>query len=81
VLEVDANNVKVLVRRGTAYARLNDNEKALVDLDKALTLDPKNASAKLELQKIKRLEKEQEAAMRAKFVNMFASGAAKSNDS
>jgi len=39
--------VKILMRRGKSYESLGDNEKAKVDLDRALLLEPQNGEAKV----------------------------------
>ncbi|KAK2582909.1 hypothetical protein KPH14_008976 [Odynerus spinipes] len=46
VLEKDENNVKALYRRGVAYGKLRNIEKAVPDLKKVITLEPHNAAAK-----------------------------------
>ncbi|KAL0127908.1 hypothetical protein PUN28_003278 [Cardiocondyla obscurior] len=46
VLEKDGNNVKALYRRGVAYGKMGDNEKATTDLKVVLTLESDNHSAK-----------------------------------
>ena len=39
--------VKILMRRGKSYESIGDSEKAKLDLDKALMLDPQNGEAKV----------------------------------
>jgi tetratricopeptide (TPR) repeat protein len=39
--------VKILMRRGKSYEQLEDLEKAKVDLDKALMMEPQNGEAKV----------------------------------
>lgn len=46
VLDKDRNNVKALYRRGVAYGKMGDNEKAIADLKVVLTLESGNHSAK-----------------------------------
>lgn len=46
VLDKDKNNVKALYRRGVAYGKMGDNEKAITDLKAVLTLESSNHSAK-----------------------------------
>lgn len=46
VLDKDKNNVKALYRRGVAYGRMGDNEKAITDLKVVLTLESCNHTAK-----------------------------------
>lgn len=46
VLDKDKNNVKALYRRGVAFGRMGDNEKAITDLKVVLTLESSNQSAK-----------------------------------
>jgi tetratricopeptide (TPR) repeat protein len=38
--------VKILMRRGKSYESVGDNERAKVDLDKALLMEPQNGEAK-----------------------------------
>ncbi|XP_011872519.1 PREDICTED: 70 kDa peptidyl-prolyl isomerase-like [Vollenhovia emeryi] len=46
VLDKDVDNVKALYRRGVAYGKMGDNEKATTDLKAVLTLESSNHSAK-----------------------------------
>lgn len=46
VLYKDKNNIKALYRRGVAYGKLNNNEKAVADIKEVLTLEPNNNAAK-----------------------------------
>lgn len=46
VLNKDRSNVKALYRRGVAFGGMKDNEKAVVDLKAALTLEPNNHAVK-----------------------------------
>lgn len=46
VLDRDRGNVKALYRRGIAYGRMKDNEKAVADLKVALALEPGNCAVK-----------------------------------
>lgn len=39
--------VKILMRRGKSYESLGDNEKAKVDLDRAILMEPQNGEAKV----------------------------------
>lgn len=46
VLDKDKDNVKALYRRGVAHGSMKDNERAVVDLKTALTLEPNNNAVK-----------------------------------
>ena len=45
--------VKTLARRGTAYCKCKDYEKALVDFEDGLKLDPENASLLKDVEKVR----------------------------
>lgn len=49
VIKKEPKNIKALFRRGKAYGMINDLDKALEDLSKALDLDPNNQEIKREL--------------------------------
>ena len=44
-INLEPQNAKIWVNRGTAYRTLRQFEKAIRDLDKAIRLDPQNAKA------------------------------------
>lgn len=46
ILAKDENNVKALYRRGVAFGKLGNIEKAVPDLKKVITLEPNNTAAK-----------------------------------
>jgi tetratricopeptide (TPR) repeat protein len=61
-VENNKQNLKAYLRRGKAYEKLEDTEKALGDMKAVLALEPKHtealaASARLEIEEKKRLEK------------------------
>ena len=49
---LNPQNADYYVNRGLAYMGKGDNATAVADLEKALSLDPSNNKAKLNLQKI-----------------------------
>jgi tetratricopeptide (TPR) repeat protein len=51
----DGDNVKALYRRGLSRVKMGLAEEALVDLNKALALDPENAPVKTEIAKAKKV--------------------------
>ena len=59
VIEVDADNVKALFRRGQAFMLLKNYDCAKKDFDKANELQPNTKSIVEELKKIEKWEKEQ----------------------
>lgn len=48
-LELDANNVKGLFRRGQAYLAINEPDLAKVDFEKVVQLEPNNNAAKAQM--------------------------------
>ena len=72
VLALDAKNTKGLFRRGQAWVRLGDVEKATEDLNAAARLEPNDAGIKAELAKLQTLQKQQDEKQRAVFAKMFA---------
>lgn len=49
ILSKESNNIKALYRRGVAYGNLKDIEKAVADLENAVSLEPNNRAAKEQL--------------------------------
>jgi len=71
-LDIDSNNVKALFRRGQAYSRLNDFDKAKSDFTEVIQLAPDNKEVRQELDILKKKiisYKQQEKQM---FSNIFA---------
>ena len=65
-LELDASNVKALFRRGQAYNKAGEYEKARKDLIEAAKRDPSNKAIRDEIESVKKNEanaKEKEKAM------------------
>ncbi|XP_009764944.1 70 kDa peptidyl-prolyl isomerase isoform X3 [Nicotiana tabacum] len=58
VIEYDPCNVKALFRRAQAYLRINELEKAEIDIRKALKLDPNNRDVKLVYKELKAKQKQ-----------------------
>ena len=54
VLANDSGNLKAFLRRGKAHLELGHIEKAQVDFDEVLKIDPENKEVKIELNGIKR---------------------------
>jgi tetratricopeptide (TPR) repeat protein len=54
-LRLDANNVKALLRRGTARYQMDRVEEALEDFETVLALEPNNVEAVKESARIRRL--------------------------
>ena len=72
-LNIDADNVKGLYRRGMALINMRETERARADLKRAQELDPNNAGVKKELRRLAaydKLQREKERQMAAK---MFSS--------
>jgi len=73
VLEKDPENVKALYRRGLSYTEIQEYEKARVDLDKALELDPGNQAVKSRLivlaERVRKFDKDCAMKMRKMFVS------------
>jgi len=72
VLSIDNKNAKGLFRRGQAYVRLGDAERATDDLNAAAKLEPNDAGIQTELAKLQTLQKVQDEKQRAVFAKMFA---------
>ncbi|XP_076645109.1 tetratricopeptide repeat protein 9C [Halictus rubicundus] len=49
ILSQENNNIKALYRRGVAYGNLKDVEKAVADLENAVSLEPNNRAVKEQL--------------------------------
>ncbi|XP_019261856.1 PREDICTED: 70 kDa peptidyl-prolyl isomerase-like isoform X2 [Nicotiana attenuata] len=58
VIEYDPRNVKALFRRAQAYLRINELEKAEIDIRKALKVDPNNRDVKLMYKELKNKQKQ-----------------------
>lgn len=54
---LDENNIKALFRRGCAYIKLYEFQKAQNDLTKAIKLDPKDKNLRIELENLKKEKK------------------------
>ncbi len=53
-LDIDTKNVKALFRRGQAYSRMNDFDKAKADFTEASQVAPDNKEVKQELEMLKK---------------------------
>jgi tetratricopeptide (TPR) repeat protein len=53
LIEVDPEYAVAYHFRGAIFMELNNKEKALLDLEKALKLDPNNEEIKIDLDKLK----------------------------
>lgn len=71
-LSKDSVNVKALYRRGLARNGLGMNDEALVDLHKALELDPENGAVKVEISKAKKSIADANKKAKATYGNMFS---------
>ena len=71
ILKMDADNVKALVRRGTAHSRASNFKLATADFVKANELDPKNKTVKKEYKILKSRIKEAKSKAKSVFGNMF----------
>ncbi|PHT37201.1 Peptidyl-prolyl cis-trans isomerase FKBP65 [Capsicum baccatum] len=58
VIEYDPCNVKALFRRAQAYLRINELEKAEIDIKKALQVDPNNRDVKVMYKEMKNKQKQ-----------------------
>ncbi|KAF3626656.1 hypothetical protein FXO37_30262 [Capsicum annuum] len=58
VIEYDPCNVKALFRRAQAYLRINELEKAEIDIKKALQVDPNNRDVKVIYKEMKNKQKQ-----------------------
>ncbi|XP_015056471.1 70 kDa peptidyl-prolyl isomerase-like [Solanum pennellii] len=58
VIEYDPCNVKALFRRAQAYLRINELEKAEIDINKALEVDPTNRDVKVMYKELKNKQKQ-----------------------
>ena len=79
-LEIDRNNCKGLFRRGLAYSALKEFEKAIVDFENLLKLEPENKAVKNQLIIARhglKVEKEKEKAL---FKNMISKYLASSSN-
>lgn len=73
VLNLEKSNVKGLFRRGQAYVRLGDIDRAAEDLNAALKMEPNDAGIKAELAKLQTMQKAHDEKQRAMFAKMFTS--------
>jgi peptidylprolyl isomerase len=71
VIKLQPNNVKALYRRGLAKNHLGLAEEALVDLNKALELEPDNKPAKGEIAKSRKIIADTKAKTKATFGGFF----------
>ena len=71
VLEVDPSNPKALFRLGQAMLGLQDYEEALVELQKARALQPRDKSIVAAIEKVNKVKKEYEASQKAFFAKAF----------
>ena len=70
-LRMNPDHVKTLFRRGVAYTNMHDDENALVDLSRALSLEPANKAIEVELRAVQqRLEAARRRGQQA-FKGMF----------
>uniref|UniRef100_M1AAQ8 peptidylprolyl isomerase n=1 Tax=Solanum tuberosum TaxID=4113 RepID=M1AAQ8_SOLTU len=58
VIEYDPCNVKALFRRAQAYLRINELERAEIDIKKALEVDPNNRDVKMMYKELKNKQKQ-----------------------
>ncbi|XP_055809233.1 70 kDa peptidyl-prolyl isomerase-like [Solanum dulcamara] len=58
VIDYDPCNVKALFRRAQAYLRINELEKAEIDIKKALEVDPNNRDVKMMYKELKNKQKQ-----------------------
>ncbi|KAJ7357632.1 hypothetical protein OS493_023761 [Desmophyllum pertusum] len=72
VLDVDANNVKALYRRGQANTNMNDFEQAMVDLQAAAKLEPNDRNIKSEIARLKKLMDEQRKKEKQIYSKLFS---------
>ena len=70
-LELDKDNVKGLFRRGEAFLKLGESDKAQADLDRAHNLDPANKAIARSLQTLRSMTKEQNDEIAKCFGKMF----------
>ncbi|XP_030051187.1 FK506-binding protein-like [Microcaecilia unicolor] len=70
-LEREPRAIKALYRRAVAHAALNELEKAGVDLQEVLRLEPGNAAARQELRRLTEKVREQDTEMAKKMRKLF----------
>lgn len=70
-LEIDANNLKGLIRRAKANGELDEWDQAKADLTKALELDKNNADAKQEMTRLRKRIADQAAKDKKVFGGIF----------
>jgi peptidylprolyl isomerase len=71
-LDIDTKNVKALFRRGQAYSRDNEFDKAKADFDECLQLSPSNKEVRQELELLKKTQAEYKKKEKQLFANMFS---------
>lgn len=71
-LNKDPGNLKALYRRGLARNHLGLADEALLDLNRALELDPENKPVKNEIVKAKKMIQEAKKKTKAMYGNMFS---------
>jgi len=74
VLKYEDTNVKALFRRGVGYFRCGQLEDAKSDLQKVISLDPTNVTAKKELADVLKAIKEHEKKQKAVYSGLFSKG-------
>ena len=72
-LRMDPDHVKSLYRRGVAYANMHDDDNALVDLTRALRLEPGNVAIELELSAVQQRVRAAQERERNAFKGAFSS--------
>ncbi|ELR19437.1 tetratricopeptide repeat domain containing protein [Acanthamoeba castellanii str. Neff] len=70
-LQLEPSSVKALFRRGQAYLKLRDSDKAAVDLNKAAQLDPSDKAIQLEIRRLKQFEKAQSDKQKKALAGLF----------
>ncbi|ELP93488.1 FK506-binding protein, putative [Entamoeba invadens IP1] len=68
----DEKNLKALLRRGKAYLEKLQVEKAQVDFNKVLEIDPNNKEVKLEMSQIKKKQVEADKKDKQRYARMFS---------
>jgi len=71
-LDIDTKNVKALFRRGQAFARDNEFDKAKADLDECLQLSPSNKEVRQELDQLKKRMAEYKKKEKQLYASMFS---------
>lgn len=71
ILEVDAENAKALMRKGQAFAQMNDHDSALDSLNIAAELLPEDAGIKALIAKSKKIVADQKKKQAQAYAKMF----------